>query len=70
VTLEPGSRHDEEFGPLFGKYVHTDCTAPDLNDEQRYVCSEIRIMLQMLASVHRVSFANNTATYRWVRELA
>ena len=55
------NRFDEDFMPLYNDYLGTDCTVPGLNEEQSLVCYEIRMMMQMLASVHMVSFANSTA---------
>ncbi len=52
------NRFDEDFMPKYENHLGTDCTAPGLTEEQAEVCYEVRMMMQMLASVHMVSFAN------------
>jgi len=54
-------RFDGYFEPLRTANFGTDCRAPGLNDEQEVVCEEMRVMLQILTSVHLTTFANAQA---------
>ncbi len=54
-------RFDDYFEPMRTAYIGTDCRAPGLNDEQKVVCGEMRVMLQILTSVHLTTFANAQA---------
>lgn len=55
------NRFDEDFMPMYNRYLGTDCTIPELNDDQVKVCYEVRMMMQMLASIHMATFANAQA---------
>jgi hypothetical protein len=51
-------RFDGYFLPMQTEYFGTDCRQPGLNGDQEIVCSEMRVMLQILTSVHLTTFAN------------
>ena len=51
-------RFDGYFEPMRTAYIGSDCRVPGLNNEQEFVCDEMRVMLQILTSVHLTTFAN------------
>ncbi len=51
-------RFDTYFEPLRLAHMGTDCRAQGLDSEQEEVCDEMRVMLQILTSVHLTTFAN------------
>ena len=51
------NRFDQEFTDSYRRNAGTNCSGA-LDEEQTYLCSEIKKMMQILTSVHLITFAN------------